>query len=227
MMSAITILVHDEQDDLTQLLQQLLSSSQVVQVERKCEIMRGIQRYRPDLLILDPTALDVCECVRSQQYQFPILVLGTEDQAHVSAQALDLGADDFMHAPLEKSELKARIKALLRRSLLMREAKAMPATVSSQDGHVQLYVPLGYAFVGGKRVWLSKTEQALLYQLMSHAERVMTKQSLLTTIWGSQYAQEWDYLRTYTRLLRRKIEPDPSHPRYIQTVCGVGYIFRS
>jgi two-component system, OmpR family, KDP operon response regulator KdpE len=226
-MKTTKILVSDERDDLTPLLHHLLSSAQVVQVERKSEILTSVQRHTPDLLILDPTAVDVCASVRKRESLFPILVLGTKGHEHVSVQALDLGADDFMHAPFAAGELLARIRALLRRWQMTQQAMAQSAVLTSRDGHIQLDVSLGSVFIGGKHIWLSRTENAFLSQLMRNAECVMTSQSLLERIWGPAFTHELEYVRAYARQLRRKIEPDPSHPKDIQTVSRVGYVFRS
>ena len=99
--------------------------------------------------------------------------------------------------------------------------------LQSHDGYLRMLVEEHQVFAGERRVALTKTEFAFLHYLMCHADHVVTNRMLLQTIWGPEYGEENDYIRVYVRQIRCKLEPDPSHPTYIRTVSGVGYIFRS
>jgi two-component system KDP operon response regulator KdpE len=97
----------------------------------------------------------------------------------------------------------------------------------SEDGYLRMHVEERQVFAREQLVALTKTEFAFLHYLMIHADHVVTNRTLLQTIWGPEYGEESDYIRVYVRQIRCKLEPDPSHPTYIRTVSGVGYVFRS
>jgi two-component system KDP operon response regulator KdpE len=133
-----------------------------------------------------------------------------------------LGADDYVTKPFSPRELASRIHAVLRRA-------EMPSPVTKEIIKVDDYLQIDFrrreVIVDGERVGLRPTEYRLLYHLVNNAGWVMTHEMLLSKVWGYEYREEAGLLRLYITYLRKKIEPDPSNPRYIFTERGVGYRF--
>ena len=132
----------------------------------------------------------------------------------------DVGADDYLTKPFNAKELVARVKAVLRRTQRPEEA----VTTTLTCGELEINFARRTVKVRGEKVSLTRTEYALLRQLALNANRVMLHQDLLTTVWGPEYRDDIDYLRAYIRYLRRKLEAEPSNPRYILTSPGIGYM---
>jgi two-component system KDP operon response regulator KdpE len=187
----------------------------------------------PDLVLLDLSmpgmdGLALCRELR-QWSSAPIIVVSARTEERFKIHALDLGADDYLTKPFGTEELLARIRACLRRSA-GRQADEAPEgadTLASEDGYVVMQVASRTVNAGAKQVRLTPKEFDLLHQLMAAPDRVLTHRALLKAIWGPEYGDETDYLRVFIRQLRRKIEQDSTHPKYILTEPGVGYIFRS
>ncbi|MBV9279454.1 MAG: response regulator transcription factor [Chloroflexi bacterium] len=180
-----------------------------------------------DLLILDVMmprmdGLEVCRRVRERS-TVPIIVLTALDGEADKVAALDLGADDYLTKPFGVEELLARVRAALRRSRWVAPAPPSPgrrtfgALEVDLDGHVVRRA--------GAEVHLTRTEFALLEQLVTHPGKVLSHRMLLQRVWGSEYGDETEYLRVFMGRLRRKLEPDPANPRYLVTEPGVGYKF--
>ncbi len=224
-MKTTTIFVRDTSGETARQLRRALSRAYKVQrVESRAEVIEGMKHHAPDLLCLDPSGLDICILLREMEYLIPIIILGSEGDTQEVVRALDLGADDYVTSPFPLDELAARIRALLRRNQGM---VSQQETLQSRDGYVRIHVEKRQVFAGEQLVSLTKTEFAFLYYLMIHADHVITNRTLLQAIWGPSYTEESDYIRVYVRQIRRKLEPDPSHPTYIRTVPSVGYVFRS
>ncbi len=186
-------------------------------------LLETIAKLEPDLLILDTPTL--CTSLRLQGMQMPIMIISEEQEEQEIVRALDQGADDFVRTPCGRDELAARIRALLRRAPHTPEPS--PKILHTKDGYLTLDVEQQRAYLREQEVRLTPTELSLLCFLMQNEGKVLTHRILLRAIWGPAYGEEADYLRVYVRQLRRKIEPDPSHPRYILTEPGVGYVFRA
>jgi two-component system KDP operon response regulator KdpE len=131
-----------------------------------------------------------------------------------------------MVKPFRLHEFHARIRAQLRRASQTKRPLEEPRQLSSKDHYISLYRANRHAYIGGRPVHLTATEFALLWHLMLHAGAVLSHAVLLHEIRGPEYNDE-TYLRTYVRLIRIKIEEEPTHPRYLLTASGVGYVFRS
>ncbi|MBV9280453.1 MAG: response regulator transcription factor [Chloroflexi bacterium] len=217
------LVVDDEPAVLRTLRANLLARGyDVTAVESGEEALLRSAEQHPDLVILDLmlpglSGIEVCEALRAGS-AVPILVLSARGEEQTKVRALDLGADDYLTKPFGIDELLARVRALLRRG---------PSTPEG-DGTLRvgaLTLDLGAREVvhNGARLELTPREFDVLAYLMRHSGKVVTHRVLLQEVWGPEYGRETQYLRVFINRLRRKIEDDPSHPRYIATEPGVGY----
>ena len=177
----------------------------------------------PDVVVLDLgmpglTGLEVIEGVRGWS-QLPILVVSGRSESWDKVDALDAGADDYVTKPFQADELLARIRALTRRT----PTSTDEASVSFGDVVVDLAARV--VTRAGAAVRLTPTEWHLLEVLVRHPDRLVTRETLLTEVWGPQYTTDTGYLRLYLAQLRKKLEPVPSEPRYLVTEAGMGYRF--
>jgi two-component system KDP operon response regulator KdpE len=182
---------------------------------------------RPDVVLLDLAmpgldGVEVCRRLRSWS-QIPILVLSARVQEAEKVQALDAGADDYVTKPFGTEELLARIRAALRRDQARRDEEPV---IRFASGRLTLDLLARRVEVDGQEVHLTPTEYELLRVLASNPDRVLTHGFLLRTALGPGYEDALENLRTFIGQLRRKIEPQPSRPRWIVTEPGVGYRFR-
>jgi two-component system KDP operon response regulator KdpE len=228
------ILVVDDEERVLRSLRRILTASgyEALVAASGLQGLDLARQKTPDLVLLDLSmpgmdGLAVCRELR-QCSSAPIIVVSAHGEEPFKVHALDLGADDYLTKPFGSDELLARIRACLRRSA-GRQADEIEGeqTLTSEDGYVVMRLGSRTVMAGARRVRLTPKEFDLLYQLMAAADRVLTHRALLKTIWGPEYGDEKDYLRVFIRQLRRKVEQDPTHPRYILTEPGVGYIFRS
>jgi two-component system KDP operon response regulator KdpE len=180
-----------------------------------------------DLIVLDVmlprmNGFDVCRAVRQQGVTTPILMLTARGQVVDKVVGLKLGADDYLTKPFGVEELLARVRAVLRRSGW---ATSTPAPGVHRYGPLEIDVAAHLVRRDGVAIHLTPTEFALLEQLVTHPNKLLSHQLLLQRVWGSEYRDEAEYLRVYMGRLRRKLERDPANPRYLQTEPGVGYRF--
>jgi two-component system KDP operon response regulator KdpE len=190
------------------------------------EALDEIRKEVPDLIILDlvmpkMSGLDVCRRVREFS-PVPIIVLSAKGSEADKIAALDLGADDYVTKPFSLDELLARIRAVLRRSPA---ADANEAVLKAGD--LTIDVDERRVTVAGAEVKLTPKEFDVLRYIVRNAGKVVTHRALLQAVWGSESSEQTEYLRVFINQLRRKIEPDPQHPRYILTEPWVGYRFKS
>jgi two-component system KDP operon response regulator KdpE len=181
----------------------------------------------PDLLILDLglpgiSGIEVIEAVRAWS-SVPILVLSVRDAERAKVEALDAGADDYVTKPFGIEELLARVRAATRRAAPSQEE---PAAVVTADFTVDL-AAREVVRNGSGAVKLTPTEWHVLETLARHHDKLVTQRELLQQVWGPGYETETNYLRVYLAQLRRKLEPDPSHPRSLITEAGLGYRLRT
>jgi two-component system KDP operon response regulator KdpE len=174
-----------------------------------------------DLNMLGMGGISACLKLRELHPRVAIIVLTVRDRDEDKVAALDAGADDYVTKPFQLTELTARIRAAIRRG-------RQPETSSTQRiilGGIMLD-PVAYRVtVDDEECHLTPKEFELLHLLMRHAGCPITHHRLLTQIWGDEYGGEREYLRTYIRQLRRKVEKDPANPRYLRTESYVGYRF--
>ena len=189
------------------------------------DAMDIFERDRPDIVILDLGLPDmdgseVCRKVRDRA-DTPILILSARGDERVKVAALDQGADDFVTKPFGPDELLARVRAALRRSL----GRDGPRHGQLTRGDLTIDFDRRRVHRGDVEIRLSPKEFDLLTLLVSHAGRVLTHRSILKAIWGGHGVEQPEHLRVLMGQLRKKIEPDPSHPRYLLTEPWVGYRF--
>ncbi len=202
---------------------------------QECEVLtaydgeKGLDLFfeeQPDVVILDVAlpemnGFEVLRRIR-QVSDVPVLMLTAKGEEMDKVKGLELGADDYITKPFSHLELFARIKAVLRRAELPPPISAAP---SFSVGELAINFESRTITLRGRPVKLTPTEYNLLYHLVRNAGRVLTHETLLARVWGREYTDEIDYLRVYVRRLRRKLEDDPDHPRYILTERGTGYRF--
>lgn len=179
--------------------------------------------HHPDLVVLDLgmpglTGIEVIEGLRGWS-RVPILVVSGRSESWDKVAALDVGADDYVTKPFAADELLARIRALIRRAP---EATDEPV-VTFGDVTVDLSARL--VTRAGSPVRLTPTEWRMLEVLARSPDRLVTRETLLREVWGPQYTTDTGYVRLYLSQLRRKLEPEPSAPRYLLTEAGMGYRF--
>ncbi len=177
----------------------------------------------PDLIILDVMmpGMDGFTCLeRIREFSMaPVIMLTAKGEEADKVRGLDLGADDYLTKPFGPKELLARVRAVLRRGEGAKSTEAATITL----GDLTILPARRRVERSGEAIHLTPTEYRLLYELASHPDRVLLHEELLTRVWGAEYRDEVDYLWTYVRYLRNKIEWDPSSPRYIHSEAGVGY----
>jgi DNA-binding response OmpR family regulator len=188
--------------------------------------LRALYVSRPDLVVLDVLmpSMDgwtACERIRELS-SVPIIMLTSLDREEEMIRGLDLGADDFVSKPVSPAHLVARVRAVLRRS---GEALSDAATFLYQDELLSINVAEHKVKLDGKPVDLTPTEFRLLVELARHPNHVQGYASLLSSVWGSEYVDDVDFLRVYIWRLRKKLETDPSNPRWLVTERGFGYRF--
>ncbi|MDQ2714660.1 MAG: response regulator transcription factor [Chloroflexota bacterium] len=223
------ILVVDDEIEILRALQRNLTAhgDDVFTASSGESALEEITNHRPDLMLLDLglpgiSGLEVCKRVRAES-SLPIIVLSVKDTERDKVLALDLGADDYVSKPFGINEVLARIRVALRH------------TAQTQAGTEPIFTagPLSIDFaqrlvqVDGREVKLTPTEYDLLKALVKNSGKIMTRHMLLSQVWGTGYGTEAHYLHVYIGQVRRKIEPDPTQPRFIHTVSGVGYRFQA
>jgi two-component system KDP operon response regulator KdpE len=227
--SGARILVVDDEIEILRALQRSLAAHgyDVFTAGTGEDALAAIPLHRPDLMVLDLglpgiSGLEVCRRVREQS-NLPIIVLSVKDTERDKVLALDLGADDYVSKPFGIDEILARVRVALRHA----------AQVASGNDPIFTSGPLSVDFahrlvqVNGQEIKLTPTEYDLLKVLINNQGKIMTRQMLLAQVWGTGYGSEAHYLHVYIGQLRKKIEPDPVHPRFILTISGVGYRFNT
>ena len=183
-------------------------------------------RKRPDVVLLDLGLpdMDGVEVIAGLRgwTDVPIIVLSARQLSDDKVEALDAGADDFVTKPFGMDELLARLRAAIRRGAAAIESDT-PVVVTTADFTIDLAAKR--ARRNGQEVHLTPTEWHLLEVLVRNRGRLVSQRALLQEVWGPQYQTETNYLRVYSAQLRRKLEPDPSRPRYLITEPGLGYRF--
>lgn len=182
---------------------------------------------QPDLVLLDimlGSDLDgYATCRRVREFSaVPVIMLTAKARDADIIEGFDAGADDYLTKPFNAQELVARVRAVLRRSQRHEEVVTAPR----RCGEIEMDYARYTVRVRGNSIALTRTEFALLRELMQYANRVVLHQDLLSKVWGPEYRDDLEYLRAYVRLLRRKLEINPGKPQYILTAPGIGYMLK-
>lgn len=225
-----SVLVVDDEAALRRTLRASLVTSgfAVEEAGNGPEAIAAIQRQSFDLVLLDVnmpgmSGVEVCRQIRAVAPRTGIVMVTVRDAEEDKIRALDAGADDYVTKPFRFRELIARVRAVLRR---------LHADTNGEQGILQngdLKMDFGHRLVwkGSEEIRLSPKEFDLLSYLWKNQGAPLTHTKLLRAVWGPEYGNELEYLRTYVRMLRKKIEDDPAKPQYILTDPWVGYRFRN
>lgn len=186
-----------------------------------------IERLAPDLVLLDvmmprTDGFTVCQKVRAFS-AVPIIIVTARGQDQEKVKGLDLGADDYLTKPFSVDELLARVRSVLRRTQLTEQETLKSQHKTTTLGDLTIDYTQHLVALHGKEIPLSPTEYRLLTYLSHNPGRIVTHNLLLEHIWGVEYLGESHMLQVTINRLRRKIEEDPLHPRYIKTKVGIGY----
>ncbi|MGW1623130.1 response regulator [Streptomyces sp. NPDC002172] len=174
-----------------------------------------------DLELPDMDGVDVIKALRGWT-RVPILVLSARQASDEKVAALDAGADDYITKPFSMDELLARLRAAVRRT---EDVPLAPETTRVETADFTIDLLAKKAVRAGHDVRLTPTEWHLLEILVTNPGRLVTQKHLLREVWGVTQSSKTNYLRVYMAQLRRKLEADPSHPRYLITEPGMGYRF--
>jgi two-component system, OmpR family, KDP operon response regulator KdpE len=221
------ILIADDDPQILRALRVTLGAQghEVITAADGRETIAAASTHPPDLLVIDlgMPRLDGMEVIRAVRgwSQVPILVVSGRTDAADKVDALDAGADDYVTKPFAIDELLARVRALTRRS------PAAPSAPVVRLSGVTVDLVSHTVTRDGQRnpIRLTPTEWKILELLAQHPNRLLTHADLFTRIWGTADVHETGYLRLYIGQLRKKLEPDPAHPRHILTETGMGYRF--
>ncbi|MEJ3746263.1 response regulator transcription factor [Actinomycetes bacterium KLBMP 9797] len=175
-----------------------------------------------DLALTEMTGTELCRRLR-QRSEVPIIIVTTRDSEIDKVVALEVGADDYVTKPYSPRELVARVRAVLRRG---RHMVGMVAESVLMAGPVHMDVERHLVTLDGASVPLPLREFDLLKILLRNAGRVLTRRQLIERVWGPEYVGDTKTLDTHVRRLRGRLEADPSHPKWLLTVRGVGYQFQ-
>ncbi|PYR25021.1 MAG: DNA-binding response regulator [Acidobacteria bacterium] len=219
------VLVVDDEPQITRVLRTVLTS-QGYQVRTAGEgesALLSFNEWRPELVITDlymprMDGVELCRRIRAVS-SVPIIVLSVKGEERTKVEALDSGADDYVTKPFGIDELMARVRAALRRA-------GVESDLASFDvGDFRIDLEARRVHVRGSEVRLTPKEFDLFVYMARHPNRVITHRTLLEAVWGEASQEQPEYLRVFMGQLRKKLEPDPSHPRYLVTEPWVGYRF--
>ncbi len=224
------ILVADDDPQLLRLVTRNLQFEgyEVLPASDGQQALEQIEAQRPDLVLLDvmmPKMDGFSVCHRVREFSaVPIILVTARGQEQDKIRGLDLGADDYLTKPFSVDELLARVRAVLRRAQFTAIDQAHAVRMSTTIGDLTIDYAQHLVRMAGQEVALTPIEYLLLAYLAHNAGRVVTQDLLLEHVWGSEYVGESHMLQVNINRLRRKLEADPTHPRYILTKVGIGYL---
>ena len=225
-----SVLIVDDESALRKTLRATLTAGgfAVEEARNGEEALGTVQKRGFDLILLDVnmpgiSGIEACRQIRGITPKTGIVMITVRDLEDDKVRALEAGADDYVTKPFRLRELIARLRAVLRRTKANESAK----TPVMQAGNLKIDFERRLLWKNDQEVHLSPTEFDLLAMMMNNAGAPLTHVKLLRTIWGPEYGNELEYLRSYVRMLRKKIETDPAVPEYIVTEPWVGYRFRN
>jgi len=222
------ILAVDDEQRMVRFIQLNLEQDgfEVVTAYNGKEALEQVRTQLPDLILLDImmpdiNGFEVLKKIREVN-NVPVIMLTAKGEEDDRIQGLELGADDYITKPFSPRELVSRIRAVLRRTKSFKDDEVDQIIV---DDRLTIDFSRREVWVEGDKVDLRPTEYRLLYHLVQNAGWVNTHEQLLSKVWGFEYQDEPHYVRLYVNYLRKKLEEDPSNPKYILTERGVGYRF--
>jgi two-component system KDP operon response regulator KdpE len=225
-----SILVVDDEPALRKTIGTSLAGSgfAVDEAGTGMEAIELVRQRAFDLVLLDinmpgMNGIEACRQIRALAPRTGIVMVTVRDGEEDMVEALEAGADDYVTKPFRFKELTARMGAVLRRM----RAFAGDANRIVHAGELKIDLERNLLWKAGQPIHLSPKEFDLLSVLMKNQGVPLTHTKLLRLVWGTEYGDELEYLRTYVRMLRKKIEDDPAQPQYIQTEPWVGYRFRN
>ncbi|MBP1759718.1 MAG: response regulator with CheY-like receiver domain and winged-helix DNA-binding domain [Firmicutes bacterium] len=195
------------------------------------EALKVFAAEQPDLVILDVmmpklNGFDVCSILRKEGSTVPIIILSAKGDIVDKSIGFKAGADDYLVKPFSSLELSLRIEALLRRrNIKDGYGSNAEKKESCKVGDLEIFFNRYEAKLRGKRVELTPKEFKILAYMAAHPGDVFTREQLLVYVWGEDYVGESTSIAVFIRKIREKIEDEPSKPKYLQTVWGVGYKF--
>ncbi len=223
------ILVVDDESSIRQALRVTLGKIgfDVAEAGTGEEALALVRREHYDAVLLDMNmpgmgGMAACREIRHLAPSLPILMVTIRDSQDDKVEALESGADDYVTKPFHMRELTARVRAAIRRS----QIKDGPPDDILRVGEISLDPGRRQVSKAGKAVHLTPKEFDLLHYLMINAGKPIAHSRLLTAVWGPEYGGELEYLRTFVRQLRKKLEDDPSQPSYLMTEMWFGYRFQ-
>ena len=222
-MSSARIMVVDDDPQIRRVLRTAFVAQgyEAVDARNGEEALEMLRDEKVDLVILDVNmpgmnGLETCRAIRSSS-EIPIVMLTVRDAEADKVEALDAGADDYMTKPFGSPELLARIRAALRRSPQTAEVNVV------RFDDVEINFTMRRVIVGNREARLTPKEFDLLQYMVAHPNVPITHTKLLQSVWGPDYGDEVEYLRVFMNQLRKKIEKNPSNPKYLLTEPWVGY----
>ena len=224
-----SVLVTDDDPDLRRVLRRTLDALgfEVSESANGEQAVRAIAVRPFDAVLMDVNmpgigGIEACRKIRENAPRCQILMLTVRDKEADKIEALDAGADDYITKPFSIPELAARLRSAVRRSATTVLDSRMPISI----GEIQLDPARRLVRKSGAVLHLTPKEFDLLHYLMSHPGIPIAHSKLLRAVWGEEYGQELEYLRTFVHQLRKKLEVDPSAPEYLMTELHFGYRFR-
>ena len=226
-----TILVVEDEPDIRKLVQYNLVQERykVIEAEDSEQALKLLQRARPNLIILDlmlpgMSGMELCKLLRDRQdtAHLPILMLTAKAAEADKVIGLEMGADDYLAKPFSPREMVARVRAILRRA---ESAAAADSPPSYEKGPLRIDFTTYEVFARGKTIKLTLKEFELLRFLAQNPNRVLSRDQLLDRVWGGETYVTPRTVDVHIRRLRKAIEKDDSHPKWILTLRGVGYKF--
>jgi two-component system KDP operon response regulator KdpE len=225
----VKVLIVDDEPAMRRALSAALAASgRLVEAAQDAEgAIEAIHRQSFDLVLLDISmpgmdGIEACRRIRPLAPNAGIVMITVCDSLEEKVKALDAGADDYVTKPFLLRELLARLRAIMRRA----GSEPQPDTDVVRAGALELDIKHRVLRKEGREIHLSPIEFDLLAYLMQHSGFPIEHSKLLQSIWGPEYGSELEYLRSYVRLLRKKIETNPARPEYILTEPWVGYRFQ-
>jgi two-component system KDP operon response regulator KdpE len=227
MIAEPVVIAVDDEKSILQLVRAALDGQgfHVLTAQSGDEAVRLSEQYRPDVALIDIRMPDIngLETMRRLRAvkQMSVILLTAMGESRDKVRGLEQGADDYLTKPFDPDELAARVRAVLRRG---KTEETVRSVVRADNGRVEIDLESQIVKKEGQPVSLSRSEWQLLKFLAANAGKVMLSNQVLNSVWGPEYRDEFQYLRVWVFRLRQKLEENPSQPRVIKTLPGIGLL---